>query len=257
MDTGQPDALAFYGGQLAVARLQQGRLAELAPLLDQVILDNPDSQVFPAVRTITFLETGDRDQAAERLKIAARDNFAAVPHDANWFDTLFAYSYVTIELQAVPVAEKLLDLLAPFGDQVVNEHPTCNNGPIANPLGNLATVLGRYDEAESYLSQGTEITVRGHLKYAEARRASSDGLGCWRPGDDRATSKGPGSISPGPRAWRRSVATACWPKRSRKSWPGWPRPDGRQLPPAPLLLRPPKRGWGTDGPDGERHSPIH
>ena len=50
----------------------------------------------------------------------------------------------------------------------MHEHPTCNNGPIANPLGSLATVLGRFDDAESYLSEGTELTARGHLKYAEA-----------------------------------------------------------------------------------------
>jgi len=169
MDTGQPDALAFYGGQLAVARLQQGRLAELVPLLDQVILDNPESQIFPAVRTVAFLEMGDRRQAAERLEIAAREGFSIVPQDANWFDTLFAYSYVAIELRAVAVAQQLHDLLAPYRGQVVHEHPTCNNGPIANPLGSLATVLGRFDDAESYLSEGTELTARGHLKYAEAR----------------------------------------------------------------------------------------
>ena len=169
MDTGQPDALAFYGGQLAVARLQQGRLVELVPLLDQVILDNPDNQAFAAVRTIAYLESGDHEVAAERLGIAARDDFAAVPHDLNWLDTLFAHSYVAIELGAAPVAQQLHDLLAPYGSQVVYEHPTCNNGPIAVPLGSLATVLGRYDEAESYFSQGAEITVRGHLKYVEAR----------------------------------------------------------------------------------------
>ncbi len=186
MDTGQPDALPFYGGQLATLRLQQGRLGELVPLIEQLLDEHPDAPAYRAVLVAAILEGGDETRARGLLEEAAGDKFASVPEDAAWVDTMGPYAYAAIELRDAPVAQALFDLLAPYRDQVANEQPTSNSGPIANPLGGLATVLGRYDEAESYLTQAAELAARGSLRFAETRGHLTSGRMLRarnRPGD--------------------------------------------------------------------------
>ena len=169
MDTGQPDAIPFYGGQLASIRLQQGRLGELVPLIERSLDEHPDTPAYRAILVMAILEEGDETRARALLEEAAGDQFASVPEDATWVDTMGPYAYAAIELRDVRAAQVLLDLLAPYGGQVANEQPTTSSGPIANPLGGLATVLGRHDEAESYLTYAAQLCARGDLRFAEAR----------------------------------------------------------------------------------------
>jgi len=190
MDTGQPDALSFYGGQLAVVRLQQGRMGELVPLIEQLLDEHPDAPAYRAVLVAALVDGDEESRARGLLEEAASDGFASVPEDAAWLDTILSYAYSAIELRAASVAQLLFDLLAPYRDQIANEQLTSNNGPVANPLGGLAAVLGRYDEAESYLSRAAELTTRGNLRFAETRGHLALGRMLQardRPGDlDRA-----------------------------------------------------------------------
>jgi tetratricopeptide (TPR) repeat protein len=39
---------------------------------------------------------------------------------------------------------------------------------VATYLGGLATVVGRYEEAESYFEQAAELNARGEMRFAEA-----------------------------------------------------------------------------------------
>jgi hypothetical protein len=78
------------------------------------------------------------------------------------------YCYSAIELEAVERAGQLFSLLAPYHDQVPYQGLVAQE-PVAACLGGLASVLGRYDVAERYLKEGTELNVCGGMKYAEAR----------------------------------------------------------------------------------------
>ena len=40
--------------------------------------------------------------------------------------------------------------------------------PVAMYLGGLATVAGRYEEAQSYFEQAAELNTRGEMKFAAA-----------------------------------------------------------------------------------------
>ncbi len=97
---------------------------------------------------------------------AAAHSFS-FPEDYGWFDGIINYARVATELQLLAHGERLIELLVPFRDQVphngVGPHP-----PIAMYLGGLATVVGRYEEAESYFKQAAELNTLGSMRFAEA-----------------------------------------------------------------------------------------
>jgi tetratricopeptide (TPR) repeat protein len=189
LDSGQPDALAFYGGQMSRIRFEQGRQGELASLVEQAVTDNPGTPAFRAALAVSHLQAGNDAGALELLEEAASDDFASLPLDYLWLLTLGTYAEVAIELQASRPAQMLYDLLEPYGDQIPFI-TTILVSPIAFYLGGLSWVLGRYDEAESRFADAIEIATRGGMKYDTAY--AQFGLGRvlaarGRPGDiDRA-----------------------------------------------------------------------
>ena len=113
-----------------------------------------------------ILDAGDEAAARELVDEAAADSFS-LPEDNGWFDGIINYARVVIELQLRAHGERLIELLAPFRDQVPHNglipHP-----PVATYLGGLATVVGRFEEAESYFEQAAELNARGEMRFAEA-----------------------------------------------------------------------------------------
>jgi hypothetical protein len=77
------------------------------------------------------------------------------------------YATVVIELHLTAEAEQLMELLAPFHNQV--PHTTLiPHSPVATFLGGLASVLGRFAEGEAYFDDAAELSRRGQMKFAEA-----------------------------------------------------------------------------------------
>jgi class 3 adenylate cyclase/tetratricopeptide (TPR) repeat protein len=163
---GEPDAFALYGVQLMQTRYQQGRIGELVALIADTAEQNPSMPTFKATLAAAHLD--DDDQAAARGLVdeAAADSFS-LPDDSAWFDGIINYTRVVIELQARAHGERLIELLVRFRDQV--PHNGCIPQPsVATYLGGLATVVGRYEEAESYFEQAAELNARGAMRFAEA-----------------------------------------------------------------------------------------
>jgi class 3 adenylate cyclase/tetratricopeptide (TPR) repeat protein len=167
-DSGQPDAFAFYGGQLTLLRLQQGRLGELVPLLSQVSTDTPGVPAYTGALALAHLEAGHETDARALLEWAAADGFSALPFDNTWMAALSCYAEVAVGLEDARSAASLLELFAPYHDQVPYTGLTPQE-PVAWYLGGLATVLGRYDEAESHFVEAAEANIRGRRKCSEAR----------------------------------------------------------------------------------------
>ncbi len=92
-DSGQPDALRIFAAQLWTVRLHQGRLAELMPLLDQAVADNPDAPAFRAFLAYAHAELGDVNAASELLATDAADGFD-LPYDPAWAMALACYAEV-------------------------------------------------------------------------------------------------------------------------------------------------------------------
>jgi class 3 adenylate cyclase len=163
---GQPDAFTFFGSQLIFVRHYQGRLGELVDLVADVAEQNPGMSVYQPALAWATLEAGDLP-AARRLLDAAAANAFDAPMDTVWLDGILSYATVAVELKAREAAEQLLAMLAPYHDQVPCEG-VASREPVAVFLGGLATVVGRYNDAERYFREADELNVRGNLRFSEA-----------------------------------------------------------------------------------------
>ena len=162
----EPDALAYYGSQLMVARDQQGRLAEIVELIADLADQNPGMPVYKAVLTWAHLEAGDEPTARQQFNVAADGGFD-LPQDSIWIDGMMCYASVAAQLRLIGPAEDLLAKLAPYHDQVACQGVTFRE-TVATYVGGLASILERYDEAERHFAAADALTVRGGMAYARA-----------------------------------------------------------------------------------------
>jgi tetratricopeptide (TPR) repeat protein len=165
-ESGQPDAFGFYGAEMIGIRRQQGRYGELVPMIEQVAAENPALPVFRATLAEGHMEAGNVDTAQRMLEAAVAD-LTSLPYDVVWIFAVASYADVATELHAEAPARLLLDLLAPFDDQVLFIGATAGS-PVAYYCGSLESVLGRYDEAEKHFAKAAELNARGQLEFSAA-----------------------------------------------------------------------------------------
>jgi len=166
-ESGQPDAFIFYAAQLLAARWQQGRLGELVAMIEATVAENPGIPGLRAWVALAFLERGDVERALQLLEAETADAFASVPYDIVWLNSMVGFAAVAVELRASTASQQLLDLLAPYHEQI-QFIGTVGAGPVASFVGGLASALGRYDDAEQYFLEATDLNTRGGLKFADA-----------------------------------------------------------------------------------------
>jgi len=148
---------------------QQGRIAELIPLFEQLIAENPGLSQLKQGLARAYLERGDEQQALELLEAGASDGFASLPRDLIWLFGMTAYADVAAQLRAEGPAGQLYALLVPYHDQYPFIAAACQDSPVATYVGGLAGVLGLYDEAEAYFAEAADLNARGSMVYAAAR----------------------------------------------------------------------------------------
>ena len=82
-ESGEPDALLIFGLQLIAIRWQQGRLAEMLPLIREGADDAPGVPGYHALCAWACAETGEIDEARVGVADGARVGFEP-PYDGNW-----------------------------------------------------------------------------------------------------------------------------------------------------------------------------
>jgi tetratricopeptide (TPR) repeat protein len=154
-DSGQPEALAFYAGQLINIRFEQGRLDELEPLIAFQVQTNPGIPAFRGALALARAEAGMHEKALEVLAVDAEVNFAGLPYDSNWLAGMAIYAEACGLLDDRRAAAALHELLVPWVDHVAFNSAT-TWGLIERHVGNLERVLGRHEEAEQSLRRAAE-----------------------------------------------------------------------------------------------------
>jgi tetratricopeptide (TPR) repeat protein len=151
----QPEALAFYAGQLINIRFEQGRLSELEPLITQQVEQNPGIPAFRGALALARSEADMREEALAVLAVDSASGFSEHPYDSNWLAGIAIYAQACANLAEPVAAAKLHELLAPWSDHVAFNSAT-TWGLVERLLGNLDRVLGRYDDAERRLVHAAE-----------------------------------------------------------------------------------------------------
>ncbi len=167
-DSGEPDADTNFGGQFMVVSLLRGTLGALVPLIEQTVADNPGLPVFAAALAVAHAEADRTDDARRLLDAFAAADFD-LPMDQVWITGMVCYTDAAIACRDSKYAGPLFDRLAPWADQLSITGSTIAQGPISHYLGGLATVLGRFDEADAYFAQSTAMCDRIGMKFYAAR----------------------------------------------------------------------------------------
>ncbi len=168
-DSGQPDATMFFGAQIGAVSAQRGTVGELVPLIEQMAADAPEIAPLgiAAALALAHVEADRTDDARHLLEEFAAANFD-LPLDPVWLSGMVSYAEAAIGCRDPKYAGPLFDRLAPWADQFSTTGITAD-GPVSHYLGGLATVLGRYDEADAYFTQAAAFNDRANAKFFAAR----------------------------------------------------------------------------------------
>ncbi len=89
--------------------------------------------------------------------------------DSVWLTAVVEYADAAIEVRDPKYARPLFDLLLPWADQFSTIGMAGAEGPVSYYLGGLATVLGRYSEADSYFARAARVNDRVGARFFAAR----------------------------------------------------------------------------------------
>ena len=164
---GEPDAGALFGTQIMTVSLQRGTLIELVPLIEQVAAEHPGVTSFVAAQAMAHVEGDQIDAACGLLQKFAASGFD-LPVNGTWIIGMTCYAEAAMECRDLTSAAALLDRLRPWADRLSYSGVSAA-GPVSHVLAGLATVLGRFDEADAYFAQSSELSERIGARFFAAR----------------------------------------------------------------------------------------
>ncbi len=166
---GQPDAATIFGAQLNIVCGQRGTQSELAPLIEKMASETPDipRTFFISILAKAHVEGGRTDRAAELLAEFAAAGFE-LPLDQLWLTGMVDFAEAAIECGDPAYAGPLLAELEPWATQLPATGASAL-GPVSHYLGGLATVLGRFSEADAYFARSAAMSQRMGAKFFAAR----------------------------------------------------------------------------------------
>jgi tetratricopeptide (TPR) repeat protein len=148
----------ILGGQAMAQQLFRIGFAGILPVLKQMADENPQHPVMRCSLAWLYRELRMTDEAAEIVREMAANDFTGLARDANWLMSIWTLSEAASYVRDLEAAEKLYALLLPFADRWIVASVSICFGPAATPLGGLATVLGRFDEAEQHFARALAET---------------------------------------------------------------------------------------------------
>jgi class 3 adenylate cyclase/tetratricopeptide (TPR) repeat protein len=185
----EPNTVQAFAVVMLTLRRLQGRTDEV----DESVRQFADQYTaVPAWRTglaLLDLEAGDDEAALATYDALIADEFEQLPRDANWVTSLALMSEGVARLRHREHAAAVYNELVPFADRnvVVGGGWVCH-GSISRFLGLLATVVGRYDDAERHFAVALQMNqrlkarplvalTRADFAYMLAERGRSEDLG--------------------------------------------------------------------------------
>jgi hypothetical protein len=165
---------------------QQGRVQELLPTISSLAAAFPQVALWRVSEVSYRVVLGDVEAARRTLESFTVDTFRNLPRDMMWSYLLSRLTDVVSFFGDTQRAAIIYDMLLPHADRFATVSISACRGSVARPLGQLATVLGRHDDAERHfehaLAMNTRIRARvwiAHTQHDYARMLVARD----RPGD--------------------------------------------------------------------------
>lgn len=151
----QPDAMAFFVGQMISVRYHQGRMDEVLSLLVEVAEANPGLPSATAALALTYCET-DRLDLAAPIYYPLVERVDDLDCDLGWLLAVAFLAETCWNLNDVTNAAKLLDHLLPYRDQFV-DNATVWHGSVHRFIGLLHDLLGNDDAADTAFGAACDL----------------------------------------------------------------------------------------------------
>ena len=149
-----------FGVQLFSIRREQGRLREVAPAIRAFSQDSSSSAWAPGL-ALVYAELGMLDEARGVFDELAANQFSEFTGGELWMAQAAYLTDVCAYLRDAERAEILYGQLLPYADLtvIVGGAIVCY-GAVGRYLGELASLLERWDEAEEHFQRAAEINGR-------------------------------------------------------------------------------------------------
>jgi DNA-binding winged helix-turn-helix (wHTH) protein len=148
------DVRMVWGGvQLYMLRRDQGRLAELEPIIRRLCADFPAIGSWPAGLAYLLVERGADDEARALLRRRVGRELR-IAGDVNFAITVELFGEVAARLRDTESARTLYEALEPLeGRQILVGPAIALDGCASRTLGMLAAAIGRYGDAEEHFAR--------------------------------------------------------------------------------------------------------
>jgi tetratricopeptide (TPR) repeat protein len=152
---------AFFSVQSLLIRQQQGRLAELEPLVAMSAEHSAILPIWHAVLALLRAELGHADAARQVLEDLGTARLGDLPRDGNLLGTYANLAEACALLDAPRFAEPLLPLIAPHVDAVIVFGGVSGClGSAARYVGLLAHTVGEFDTAIAHFETALATNQR-------------------------------------------------------------------------------------------------
>ena len=148
-----------YGIQMFSVRREQGRLAEVAPVIKRLMEGNPHETTWRPGFALIATELGFTEPARRRLHELAETGFK-MPLDAKRSASLAYITEVAALLGDADSAARLYELMSVYRHMTITVGlATVCYGAASRYLGMLATVLGEFDKAEEHFEDALKMNA--------------------------------------------------------------------------------------------------
>jgi DNA-binding winged helix-turn-helix (wHTH) protein/tetratricopeptide (TPR) repeat protein len=151
-----------FAGQMYQLRSARGDADDVegSPIFFGEMMEAPYSWA-PAIRSAlaqVHADRGDVEVARREFDDLAREDFRELPRDEHWLPILGSYGGLATALDDEPRGARVYELLEPYADLLmVHDILRVPIGTVSMVLANLATMLGRYEAAESHYERALAI----------------------------------------------------------------------------------------------------
>jgi tetratricopeptide (TPR) repeat protein len=139
---------------------QQGRVQEILGLTSNLAAAFPQIVMWRVSEAGYRLAAGEIDVARRTLESLPVDDLSSIPRDMMWLYLLSRLTEVVGFFGDAPRAAPIYDLLLPYADRCAAISIAACRGAVSRPLGVLATVLGRHDDAERHFEHALAMNAR-------------------------------------------------------------------------------------------------
>lgn len=164
------DAAGVYGVQMFTLRREQGRLHEVAPLVEHFVQHTSAMDTWQPGIALMHVELGQMEAARKKFDALANDDFRAIARDGVWVANLTYLAIVCHALGDAARAATLYQLLAPSsGRNLVFGTAIASFGAADAILGALSATMGDRPQAQRHFEAALAMNERQGARPALAR----------------------------------------------------------------------------------------